>query len=54
MEDDAGAEFRNKIRLLERKLADAIAKVCLCVLFGFTCIILSGRIEGADCVTNVM
>ena len=33
MEDDAGAEFRNKIRLLERKLADAVAKVCLCVVW---------------------
>ena len=33
MEDDAGAEFRDKIRLLERKLADAVAKVCACVLF---------------------
>ena len=27
MEEDAGAEFRSKVRLLERKLADATAKV---------------------------
>lgn len=34
MEEDAGAEFRNKIRLLERKLADSETQVCdvyLCV-----------------------
>ena len=31
LEDDAGGEFRAKIRLLERKLADAVAKVCVCV-----------------------
>ena len=29
MEDDAGTEFRSKIRLLERKLSDANAKVII-------------------------
>ena len=28
MEEDAGVEFKSKIRLLERQLADAKAKVC--------------------------
>ena len=28
MEEDAGAEFRSKVRLLERKLSDATNKVC--------------------------
>ena len=28
MEEDAGAEFRSKVRLLERKLSDANSKVC--------------------------
>ena len=32
LEEDAGAEFRNKIRLLERKLADSVAKVRVDIL----------------------
>lgn len=34
MEEDAGVAFRSKIRSLERQLADANAKVCMC---NFTC-----------------